>query len=71
MFFVCFVIKILLSLNLDIDEIQKFNFISVSVQVFFGIITYFAMLIVLKDDYIFKFFGKIKNILFRKKVEEE
>ena len=83
MFFVCYIVRILLRINVIGDSITNFannielnkeyfyNITSILIQTMFGIITYFGMLIILKDDYVFKFFGKIKNILFKKKVEEE
>ena len=83
MFFVCYIVRILLRINVIGDSITNFannielnkeyfyNITTILIQTMFGIITYFGMLIVLKDDYVFKFFGKIKNILFKKKVEEE
>ena len=83
MFFVCYVIRILLGLSIIGDSISNlatnknlnkeflYNSISILVQVIIGVITYFGTLIALKDDYVFKFFGKIKGILTRKKVEEE
>ena len=36
-----------------------------------GCLIYFGMLIVLKDDYVFKFIDKIKTKLFKKKEVEQ
>ena len=83
MFFICYIVRIVLSMNYfdsivsnlatnaGRNQIQIFNIVLVISQMIVGIITYFGMLVILKDDYIFKFFDKIKNILFKKKVEEE
>ena len=52
MFLACFVVKNLVNATAIAQLI---------LQVAIGIIVYFTMLIILKDDYIFKFIGKIKN----------
>ena len=42
------------------------NVASIIVQMAFGALTYFVTLIILKDDYVFKFIDKIKAKLFKK-----
>ena len=83
MFFVCFGIKALLSLNLINSSLVNFantlsmeknyliNTVSIIVQMAFGVLTYFGMLIILKDDYVFKFIDKIKAKIFKIKEAEE
>ena len=81
MFAVCFGVR----MALNIESVSTFitsivhteksaeflmNSVSVVLQVAFGVIAYFVMLIVLKDDYIYKFINKIKEKLSNKKVEE-
>ena len=78
MFAVCFGIRIILSTNIfmnllnmlatnaSLNKVDLFNIISIS-QVIFGVITYIVMLIILKDEYVFKFLHKIKNKLFKSK----
>jgi len=51
----------------NINKQYFYNISSIIIQVIIGILTYFGMLITLKDDYVFKFFNKIKQIVFRKK----
>lgn len=79
MFTVCFGVRCILNLNainsglinvansISIEEKYFLNIISIILQVIVGVITYFGMLIVLKDDYVFKFIDKIKSKLFNKK----
>lgn len=79
MFAVCFAVRCILNLNainsglinvansISIEEKYFLNIISIILQVIVGVITYFGMLIVLKDDYVFKFIDKIKSKLFNKK----
>lgn len=75
MFALCMGAKIILDTNM-ISEIinniamnfvehkeQFVNIITIGAQVVIGVISYFVMLIILKDDYVFKFFDKIKNQL--------
>lgn len=79
MFFVCFGIRLILSLefintglinianSILIEENYLINIASIIIQMIFGIITYFALLVILKDDYVFKFIDKIKSKIFKKK----
>ena len=46
------------------------NVASIIVQMAFGALTYFVTLIILKDDYVFKFIDKIKTKIFKKKEVE-
>lgn len=83
MFMVCFVIRLLLSKdvlnsillnianNMNIGKDNLSNIISIIIQIILGALTYFGMLIILKDDYIFKFLNKIKEKIFKKKVVNE
>ena len=83
MFAVCFGIRFLLSIdvinltlinfanNMSIDKSYFVNIISIITQITAGIITYFGMLIILKDDYVFKFIDKVKSKMFRKKEVEQ
>ena len=82
MFVVCFAVRLVLQLdfinlnlinlakNISIEKSYLINTISIIVQMAFGILTYFGMLIVLKDDYVFKFIDKIKTKIFKKKEVE-
>ena len=79
MFTVCFGIRVLLNTNLinsalinlansiSINKDNVTNVASIVIQIGFGVITYFGMLIILKDDYVFKFIDKIKSKIFKKK----
>jgi len=79
MFTVCFGIRFVLSINsinlslirfaneIDMSKTYFINTISIIVQIIIGAITYFGMLVVLKDDYVFKFIDKIKSRLIKKK----
>lgn len=79
MLIVCFGIRVILDTNLvtstlinfansiSIDKNNLTNVISIVIQIGVGIITYFGMLIALKDDYVFKFIDKIKSKIFKKK----
>lgn len=81
MFGVCFVIKFILDMNyintalinvannICMSKNYFINIISIVVQIVTGAITYFVMLVVLKDDYVFKFIDKIKSRLIKKKVQ--
>lgn len=46
--------------SISIDKEYVFNIMSVFLQILIGVITYFVMLINLKDDYVYKFINKIK-----------
>ena len=47
------------------------NITSIVAQMAVGAITYFVVLVLLKDDYIFKFINKIKARLFKKQANNE
>lgn len=82
MFLVCLGIKSLLSVDLinsylinfanklSMEKSYLINTVSIIVQIAFGVLTYFGMLIILKDDYVFKFIDKIKAKIFKKKEAE-
>ena len=82
MFIVCFGIRFLLNTNLinlaltnfansiSINKNSLINITSIIIQIGIGAITYFGMLIILKDDYVFKFIEKIKSKIFKKKEEK-
>ena len=40
------------------------NVVSIISQMIFGALTYFIVLVILKDDYVFKFIDKIKSRIF-------
>ena len=42
------------------------NVVSIIIQMVIGALTYFVTLIILKDDYVFRFIEKIKGKLFKK-----
>lgn len=79
MFIICFGVKQVLNTNLILNEMTNiansiemnskymFNMVSIVSQVLLGAITYMIMLIILKDDYIFKFLEKIKTRFLKKK----
>lgn len=83
MFAVCFGVRLLLNANvintalLDFaDNIQMsrtyfINTTSIISQMAVGALTYFVVLVLLKDDYIFKFIDKIKARLFKKQANNE
>lgn len=83
MFGVCFIVKIILNINPITSAISSlssnigrsdefiFNVISIAMQVLFGAIAYFAILIWRKDDYVYKFINRIKEKLFKNKKAEE
>ena len=78
MFAVCFGIRLLLTTNIinsNLIILSKnvlmntdyfINIVSIILQMVFGALTYFVMLIILKDDYVFKFIDKIKSYIFKK-----
>lgn len=83
MFAICFGVRWMLNLdfitlalvnmaeNILIGKQYFINVITIILQVILGIISYFGMLILLKDDYVFKFINKIKSIIFKNKKTEE
>ena len=78
MFISCYIIRVVLKTNLirailnNFAQITKmgteniFNLTSIIIQIAIGVLTYFVMLIILKDDYVFKFIEKIKAKISRK-----
>ena len=82
MFAICFGVRMLLETNIiseslmntakniSMDKEYLTNSVSIIAQMIFGALTYFGMLIILKDDYVFKFIDKIKNKIFKKKEVE-
>lgn len=82
MFGVCFIVKVMLNMNFIANSINNLaiklvlnkeylkNIISIILQIVFGATTYIITLIILKDEYIFKFLNKIKNKIFKTKVSE-
>lgn len=78
MFAVCFGIRFVLNIEsviliqenmselIKMDRDYFINVISIIVQMVFGVLTYFIALILLKDDYVFKFIDKIKSRIFKK-----
>ena len=82
MFLVCFIVKSILRIGIINNLLISFannirrnpefitNIISVAIQMLFGAISYFIMLVVLKDDYIYKFINKIKGRFLKKKIKE-
>ena len=83
MFAVCFGVRLLLNANvinttlLDFaDNIQMsrtyfINTTAIICQMAAGALTYFVVLVLLKDDYIFKFIDKIKARLLKKQANNE
>ena len=82
MFGVCFIVRVMLNMNFIANSINNLaiklvlnkeylkNIISIILQIVFGATTYIITLIILKDEYIFKFLNKIKNKIFKTKVSE-
>jgi O-antigen/teichoic acid export membrane protein len=80
MFVFCFVVRIILNTNnvselvyllannLQLNRDYFFNCTSIVLQVIIGAITYIVMLIILKDDYIYKFIDRVKERFSKKKV---
>ena len=78
MFAVCFGIRFVLNIEsvmliqenmselIKMDRDYFINVLSIIVQMIFGALTYFITLILLKDDYVFKFIDKIKSRIFKK-----
>lgn len=79
MFIICFVVRSILNIdiinlnlinlaqNLSINSSYFTNIISIITQILLGAVSYFGMLIILKDDYVFKFIEKVKSIILKKK----
>ena len=79
MFVACFAVRLLLNTNIinsllinlagaiGMGKENLFNITSIVVQMGLGILVYFGMLIILKDDYVFKFTDKVKSKIFKKK----
>lgn len=82
MYVVCFGIRILLNISIVTNILNNLantlilnieylkNIISIILQIVFGAITYILTLIILKDEYIFRFLNKVKNRLFKTKASE-
>ena len=80
MFGCCLVIKLILNIspitqviyNLAntflINKEYLVNIVSVVIQIAIGVVVYFVILILLKDEYVFKFIDKIKDKLKKKEV---
>lgn len=78
MYILCSVIKGILSINIVTEMVYNFatnmslnkeylfNVVSIIIQMLVGAITYIAMLIVLRDKYIFNFINKIKSRFLKK-----
>ena len=60
-----------ISNSISINKEYFINITSIITQMIIGCLIYFGMLIVLKDDYVFKFIDKIKTKLFKKKEVEQ
>ena len=83
MFVGCFGVRLILKINaidamlinisnsISINKEYFINITSIITQMIIGCLIYFGMLIVLKDDYVFKFIDKIKIKLFKKKEVEQ
>ena len=56
-----------LATNMQLNKEYLFNIVSIIFQVGVGAITYIVMLIVLKDEYIYKFIDKMKSRFLKKK----
>lgn len=80
MFAFCYLTKVMLNIefiniaiinisnSFEMDKLYFFNIISIMSQMVVGVISYIVILIILKDDYIYKFLNKLKEKLFKKKV---
>lgn len=78
MFVLCFIVKCILNvnaiteciynlaINMSLNKEYLFNIVSIISQIAVGAITYIAMLIVLKDKYIFSFIDKVKSRFLKK-----
>ena len=79
MFIACFGIRTLLNTSLlnsllanfantvGMGMENLFNVASIIIQMGLGVLVYFGMLIILKDDYVFKFIDKLKSKFFKTK----
>ena len=78
MFVVCFGIRYVLNIEsiltiqenialaINMNNEYFINVVSIISQMIFGALTYFIVLVILKDDYVFKFIDKIKSRIFKK-----
>ncbi len=78
MFGLCFVVKEVLTINsitqsiynlastMALNKEYLFNILSIVLQIGVGAITYIVMLIVLKDEYVYKFINKMKSRFLKK-----
>lgn len=78
MFIVCFGIRYVLNIEsiltiqenialaINMNNEYFINVVSIISQMIFGALTYFIVLVILKDDYVFKFIDKIKSRIFKK-----
>lgn len=78
MFVVCFGIRYVLNIEsiltiqenialaINMNNEYFINVVSIISQMIFGALTYFIVLVILKDDYVFKFIDKIKSKIFKK-----
>ena len=78
MFVVCFGIRYVLNIEsiltiqenialaINMNNEYFINVVSIISQMIIGALTYFIVLVVLKDDYVFKFIDKIKSRIFKK-----
>ena len=78
MFVVCFGIRYVLNIEsiltiqenialaINMNNEYFINVVSIISQMILGALTYFIVLVILKDDYVFKFIDKIKSRIFKK-----
>ena len=78
MFVVCFGIRYVLNIEsiltiqenialaINMNNEYFINVVSIISQMILGALTYFIVLLILKDDYVFKFIDKIKSRIFKK-----
>ena len=83
MFAVCFGVRMVLDIEslvliqtnianaISMNKEYFINIVSIVIQMILGALTYFIALVVLKDDYIFKFIDKIKAKIFKKEKVSE
>lgn len=83
MFAVCFGVRMVLDIEslvliqtnianaISMNKEYFINVVSIVIQMILGALTYFIALVVLKDDYIFKFIDKIKAKIFKKEKVSE
>ena len=79
MFALCFGVKFVLNINpiteslynlatnMSLNSKYLFNIVSIITQMTIGAISYMVMLIILKDEYIYKFIDKMKSRFLKKK----